>query len=95
MLLCNLDTTYISSKCNCSNGADETPPAAKEDDEERDNDGKDQSSSPIVTVPGTIVHSLHLGLAHYNHIVLKLIVHNLINDLRLGNSMQYSRKLIL
>ena len=74
MLLCNLNTTYISSKCNCSNGADETPPAAKEDDEECDNDGKDQSSGPIVTVPGPVVHSLHLGLAHYNHIVLKWIV---------------------
>ena len=75
MLVCNLDIAYICSKSNCSNGADETPPAAKEDDEECDNDGKDQSSSPIVIVPGPIVHSLHLGLAHYNHIVLKWIVH--------------------
>ena len=64
--------TYISSKCNSSDGADKTPPAAKEDDEECDNDGKDKSSSPIVTIPGCVVHGVNLRLlVHNNYIVLK------------------------
>ena len=66
-----LDIAYVSGKCNSSNGADETPPAAKEDDEECDNDGKHQSSRSIVTVPG-LVHSVHLWLlGHHDYIALQ------------------------
>ena len=69
-----LDIAYISGKCNSSNGADETPPAAKEDDEECDNDGKHQCSRPIVTVPG-MVHSMYLWLlGHHNYIALQRLI---------------------
>ncbi len=61
--------TYADGQDNGSDGADQRPPAAKEEDAEGGNDSKDQCASAIVTAVGPVVGGHYrLGLAHHHHI---------------------------
>ncbi len=62
--------THIDGQGNGNEGADQRPPATKEEDTERDKDGKDQCPNAIVTAvgPGVVGGHYRLGLAHHHHI---------------------------